>query len=199
MQQKQKVFAVLLILVLASVAYYSISSLKADINIELRDPSPQNWISIPKETAPANKTAHEASKSNKSRFAVFNKCRKWIVVTSINKPTEHVKYLNDALMGWCVVIAGDKKTPQDWNYKSIVYLSVRDQAKLAERYRIVAKIPWSSYLRKMVGYLYAIENGAEFIYETDDDNSPMDGLHGFRFHTFKVYGFLNKQISESHL
>ena len=33
----------------------------------------------------------------------------------------------------------------------------------------------------MVGYLYAIFNGAEYIYETDDDNSPLDGLFGFRY------------------
>ena len=52
---------------------------------------------------------------------------------------------------------------------------------MAEKYEIIHKIPFNSYLRKMVGYLYAIENGAKFIYETDDDNAPMDALFGFRY------------------
>jgi hypothetical protein len=112
-------------------------------------------------------------------------CEKWIVVTTINHPTQHVKYLNDALHGWCIVVASDKKTPSNWNYKFIHFLSLDSQIKMAEKYQIIHDIPFNSYLRKMCGYLYAIESGAQFIYETDDDNAPLDGLFGFRYETFK--------------
>ena len=37
----------------------------------------------------------------------------------------------------------------------------------------------------MIGYLFAIKNGVKYIYETDDDNAPLDGLFGFRYNTFK--------------
>ncbi|PIO68768.1 hypothetical protein TELCIR_09431 [Teladorsagia circumcincta] len=33
-------------------------------------------------------------------------------------------------------------------------------------------LPYKSYTRKNIGYLYAIEHGAEWIYDTDDDNKP---------------------------
>ena len=113
------------------------------------------------------------------------KCDKWIIVTSINYPTEHIKYMKDALHGWCLLVLGDTKSPPSWNYKDTIYLSVEDQLKLAGKLKIIHMIPLKSYLRKMVGYLYAIYNGADYIYETDDDNSPLDGLFGFRYKKFK--------------
>ncbi len=36
-----------------------------------------------------------------------------------------------------------------------------------------------SYSRKNIGYLFAIEHGAKIIYETDDDNKPLDQLANF--------------------
>ena len=36
----------------------------------------------------------------------------------------------------------------------------------------------------MVGYLYAMSQNASVIYETDDDNSPLDGLYGFKYTKF---------------
>ena len=112
-------------------------------------------------------------------------CRKWIVLTTVNNPTEHVKYLNDGLNGWCVVVSGDEKTAPDWRYKNIFFLSMSQQLEMAKEFEIILKIPLNSYLRKLTGYLFAMQNGAEFIYETDDDNSPLDGLYGFRYHTFR--------------
>ena len=38
---------------------------------------------------------------------------KWIVVTTINSPTEDVKKLA-GIEGWKVVVVGDTKTPADW-------------------------------------------------------------------------------------
>jgi hypothetical protein len=121
----------------------------------------------------------------RKRGVLGKECAKWIVLTTINSPTEQVKYIRDAHPGWCVLVAGDTKTPRDWKYKNVVYLSVEEQDRLAGKFKIISLIPYNSYLRKMVGYLYAMEHGAKFIYETDDDNSPSDGLLGFRYRTFK--------------
>jgi hypothetical protein len=112
-------------------------------------------------------------------------CQNYIILTTINIPTKDVKYIKDALYGWCLIVVGDKKTPLDWKYKDTYYLNVNDQMILAKKYNLINKIPYNSYIRKLVGYLFAIDNGAKYIYETDDDNSPLDGLFGFRYENFK--------------
>lgn len=107
-------------------------------------------------------------------------CDKWIVLTTINRPTSAVETL--AVMdGWRVVVAGDLKTPTDWAFNNCVFLSVEQQQAL--NYSIFDILPTSSYSRKNIGYLYAIQHGAKMIYETDDDNelrpmviSPMEAL-----------------------
>jgi len=40
---------------------------------------------------------------------------KWIVLTTINAPTDDLKKLAD-IEGWKVVVVGDTKTPADWRY-----------------------------------------------------------------------------------
>jgi len=35
-------------------------------------------------------------------------------------------------------------------------------------------LPWNSYTRKNIGYIHAISLGAEIIYDTDDDNIPLN-------------------------
>ena len=35
-------------------------------------------------------------------------------------------------------------------------------------------LPWNHYSRKNIGYLYALEHGASIIYDTDDDNTPIE-------------------------
>ena len=104
-------------------------------------------------------------------------CQNYIILTTINMPTKDVKYIKDALYGWCLIVVGDKKTPLDWKYKDTYYLNINDQMILAKKYNLINKIPYNSYIRKLVGYLFAIDNGAKYIYETDDDNSPLDGLY----------------------
>lgn len=97
---------------------------------------------------------------------------KWVVVTSINYPTEAVRVWA-ALPGWKVVVVGDTKTPSDWSYPNCTYLDVEMQKKLG--YRIHSLLPYKSYARKNIGYLYAVQHGAKIIYESDDDNIPSKG------------------------
>ena len=56
-----------------------------------------NWKDIPRKPGPPAEDIHD----------------KWIVVTTINSPTEDVKKLA-GIEGWKVVVVGDTKTPADW-------------------------------------------------------------------------------------
>jgi hypothetical protein len=97
--------------------------------------------------------------------------KRFIVITSIFNPTESVKKFSK-LENCTLVVVGDKKTPADWGYSNVIYLSPEDQ--LGQSFGITDKLPWNHYCRKMVGYLYAMKEGADEIVDTDDDNSPYD-------------------------
>ncbi|ULT87555.1 hypothetical protein L3Y34_007009 [Caenorhabditis briggsae] len=98
---------------------------------------------------------------------------KWIVVTSVNNPTEDVKRLA-SIESWNLVVVADTKTPEDWNLEGVHFLSVEFQKNLP--FSLISSLPYKSYTRKNIGYLYAISQGAEWIYDTDDDNKPYDKL-----------------------
>jgi hypothetical protein len=91
----------------------------------------------------------------------------FIVVTSIQAPTEAVRRMA-AIPGWQMVVVGDRKTPSDWQCDGVVYLSVEDQARMGAA--TTDCLPFGHYARKNLGYLYAIREGADVIFETDDDN-----------------------------
>ena len=98
---------------------------------------------------------------------------KWVVVTSINAPTPSIHKLTELPEPWKIVVISDKKSKnEEWNIfegsNKLVFLSVENQLKL--NYKTTKYIPFNSYTRKNLGYLYAIEHGAKEIYETDDDN-----------------------------
>lgn len=99
----------------------------------------------------------------------INKNKKNIVITSINKPTVGVKTFAK-LKDYNLIVVGDKKTPSNWESANVEYLSISDQLNL--NYGLSKVLPYNHYCRKMIGYLKAIENGAKFIIDTDDDNIP---------------------------
>jgi hypothetical protein len=95
---------------------------------------------------------------------------KAIVITSIFPPTKAVK-LYSKFRDWMIIVVGDKKTPSDWKNENIIYLSPKKQKALG--YKIGSVLPWNHYSRKIMGYIYAIQSGAEIIVDTDDDNIPL--------------------------
>ncbi|CAI5443741.1 unnamed protein product [Caenorhabditis angaria] len=104
---------------------------------------------------------------------------KWIVVTSISYPTKDMERLA-SFDDWNLVVVADTKTPADWKLENVHFLSVDYQNSLD--FQIVHYLPYKSYTRKNIGYLYAISNGAEWIYDTDDDNKPYGlGLKQFNY------------------
>ena len=50
----------------------------------------------------------------------------------------------------------------------LVFLSYEDQVKMSSN--LVKRLPWNSFGRKNIGYLYAIAQGAKVIFDFDDDN-----------------------------
>jgi len=78
------------------------------------------------------------------------------------------------LKGWAVVLVGDTKTPSNWQHPNCVFLSIEIQKQLG--FSTHELLPYGHYTRKTMGYLYAVQHGAETIYETDDDNAFIDGI-----------------------
>lgn len=100
--------------------------------------------------------------------------RKFIVITTIQEPTEAVRAFA-RLKHWQLVVVGDKKTPAGWQCEKAVYLPPVAQKKYD------FGLPWNNYCRKMIGYLYAMKAGATHIAESDDDNIPQENW-GFPAH-----------------
>ena len=99
---------------------------------------------------------------------------KFVVITTINSPTEavikHVKDLNSTL-----IIVADRKTPKILlEGKNLTVLDMEWQKRT--EFSFAKMCPLNHYSRKNIGYLYAAQNGASAILDTDDDNIPYDGM-----------------------
>ena len=96
---------------------------------------------------------------------------KTIVITSIFNPTEAVVSFSE-MKNYQLIVVGDNKTPVDWKCNNVDYISVAQQELLD--FKLVKVLPYNHYCRKMLGYLIAIKNGADYIIDTDDDNIPKE-------------------------
>jgi len=101
-----------------------------------------------------------------------SKNEKWIVITTVNKPSDNFKesfYKFIREQNWSIVVVGDVNTPSEWkNEKEVLYLSLEKQGRYFPE--LSKLIPLRHYSRKNLGYLFAILNGAQVILDTDDDN-----------------------------
>ena len=100
------------------------------------------------------------------------KCQseRWAVVTTINAETEAVRQAA-ALPGWCVVVVGDLVGPKTYPERpNVCFLDASAQRAMEHTSAFVALLPWSHFGRKNVGFLYAIQQGAQMIFDFDDDN-----------------------------
>jgi len=93
------------------------------------------------------------------------------VITTINGKTKAISELEKS--DWHVVVVGDEKGPGIRSTSNLTFLSVKDQKGLG--YDIYDHLPFNHYSRKNIGYLYAIRQGADVIFDTDDDNIPNFG------------------------
>lgn len=91
------------------------------------------------------------------------------VITSINSPTNSVEVISN-IQDVNLIVVGDKKTPKIWSHPNVHFISYDDQIEL--NFELSNFLPVNHYSRKNIGYLVAIQNGAKFIIDIDDDNTP---------------------------
>jgi len=77
-------------------------------------------------------------------------------------------------------LVGDQKSPSIPSSENLTFLSLADQRRLA--YALGWVCPLNHYARKNIGYLYALQKGAEIMYDTDDDNLPYNSWNLPEFH-----------------
>ncbi|MFC5191145.1 STELLO glycosyltransferase family protein [Algoriphagus aquatilis] len=95
------------------------------------------------------------------------------IITTIAEPTESViKLSNKSIYSNGLVIIGDKKGPFKYDLPNTQFYSLDNQLSLD--FKLAKLLPTAHYSRKNLGYLLAIQQGEDCIYETDDDNAPND-------------------------
>jgi hypothetical protein len=97
---------------------------------------------------------------------------KYIILTTINYPTEGVKTIAKTKKDWTILAVADRKTPPAWCCQNVRLLSLDQQREFDSSY--AKECPLDHYARKNIGYLKAIRDGARVIAETDDDNIPKE-------------------------
>jgi hypothetical protein len=95
-----------------------------------------------------------------------------LIITSISSPNRAMKeFATGALQhGVDFIVVGDVSSPPEFTLEGCRYFGVTEQRKTALTF--AQKCPERHYSRKNIGYLLAIESGAEVILDTDDDNLP---------------------------
>ena len=125
-------------------------------------------------------------------------CDKWIVMNSINPPSESIKNLEKNIVNWKIVVLGNIKTSNSkWsmfkNSSNLFYLSLKAQKNLG--YNISYYLSDDSNNRKNIGYLFAIQHGAKQIYEIDENlNISMENQDFLNYkikHSYVCYGVPN--------
>ncbi|QDV43146.1 hypothetical protein Enr13x_30000 [Stieleria neptunia] len=105
-----------------------------------------------------------------------------IVITTIQNPTPSVLRLASFLKNGKaqLVVAGDTKGPAEFDLGGIDGFSDRQlefldiESQLNSDFRVAPLLPTKHYCRKNIGYLAAMRSNASCIYETDDDNAPLE-------------------------
>ena len=99
---------------------------------------------------------------------------KYIVITSIQAPTPSVRRIAELAQRFQlgVLIVGDRKSPNVAWPDNVEFMSLEEQHALGGS--LPAQIPENHYARKNVGYLALMRSGAEALFDTDDDNAPLD-------------------------
>lgn len=106
----------------------------------------------------------------------------YIVITSINPLTKAVIEFAK-LPEWNVVVVGDVKGDK-YEHENVNYMSIDDQLSLG--FNSIQTTPYNHYSRKNIGYLLAISNNPDMIYDTDDDTIPYENWQAQEFECDKL-------------
>jgi len=198
--QKMRGFSLSLGFATDSILNYSASSIRGSLNVVPLSDIPFSPVSLESAINSATGTLFLGEKVrtfNEARFfhdgnadntkpaniekdSEQNICTKWNVVTTIFAPSEAVKRAA-RVSGWCTVIIADTKMALAdlvGMESTVHFLSVADQDAWLEKEKsqgsyvgkFLASIPYKHFARKNIGYLYAIQHGAELLFDFDDDN-----------------------------
>lgn len=112
-----------------------------------------------------------------------------LVVTSINEPNKVLQALGEGakINNWNFLIVGDQKSPANFSCPGATYYPLAAQLETELAY--TRNCPVGHYARKNIGYLFAIQQGANIIVETDDDNIPRENFweQRQRFYSLPIY------------
>lgn len=97
--------------------------------------------------------------------------KKYIVTTTINPPTKALKLYSE-LEEWKLIVVGDLKTPSGFSSLDCIYISPKKQEESFPK--LSELIGWNCIQRRNIGFLFALELGADIIATVDDDNVPLD-------------------------
>lgn len=96
------------------------------------------------------------------------------VITTVQPPTACVRKFASLLSSQStpLLIVGDSKGPFAYDLTGTELWTLDRQQSLT--FTLAGKLPTKHYSRKNLGYLIAMDRRATMIYETDDDNGPLD-------------------------
>lgn len=96
------------------------------------------------------------------------------VITTIQAPTPSVaKVILQLPSAEDLIVIGDKRGPHSYTAGVTFYDFERQIDQLP--FRMARILPDGHYARKNLGYLIALSQNADLLYETDDDNYPLPG------------------------
>ena len=109
-----------------------------------------------------------------------------LVVTTISAPNPVLQALARGAAEHAIrfIAIGDSKSPANFALEGCEYYSLEAQRKLGFAFAEVC--PERHYARKNIGYLLAMQGGAEIILETDDDNFPREAFWAPRERTVRA-------------
>ena len=118
--------------------------------------------------------SRDESVENNWRMLKLKSCVHWSVVTTIFEPTEAVKDACSRLrdIDGCLLVVGDAKGPSTYSIDNsqctYAYVNFEDQTEFGGSFALA--LPSNHFSRKNLGYILAIQHGANTIWDFDDDN-----------------------------
>lgn len=103
-----------------------------------------------------------------------------LVITSISGPNAVLRSFADGCLkhGVDLILIGDRPSPPDFHLEGCDFWGLQRQRTMP--FALAPLLPERHYGRKNLGYLLAIQSGAEVILESDDDNFPRVSFWGQR-------------------
>lgn len=119
--------------------------------------------------------------------------KKSLVITSIAPPTMeslHLYTRECKERDFDFILIGDTKSPSDFHIDGCDFWSVDRQLSIGSEFASLC--PTRHYARKNIGYIIAMQRGAEELVETDDDNLPRAEFWNGHSRTVSAYDIQNQ-------